>query len=148
MRNLFQVSMQEVGNVVILSIHFKDQKDFFSTYQESFSVVLSNSCLCSIIDQNFFIVSLIVISVLMALDTLQFFLKELVGSNFSEAFWKCDEDEIIVSLHEEIFCICISKLDHTKLPKDLCIYNSKFVINCLVEDHVIHESVDLFTYCS
>ena len=44
--------------------------------------------------------------------------------------------------------VTISELDSTKLAKDLSIHNSKIIINCLVEHHMVHESINLFTNCT
>ena len=62
-RYLTQLRSQKVLIVIILSIHLEYQKYLFSIDQESFSVILSNTRFCCVINQNFFVVSLIVSSV-------------------------------------------------------------------------------------
>ena len=137
--------MQEVSIVIILGIHLQNQQYIFSTYQESFSVVLSNPCFSSIINQNLLIVCLVILSVVLRLNTLEFFLEELICSNFGGSLCKSDVHEVIISLHQEVFSVSISQLDHSKLTEDLCINYSKLIINSLVKHHVVHEGIYLLT---
>jgi len=43
MGDVIQISIQEVGIVIVLSIHFEHQKHIFSTSQKPLSIVLCHS---------------------------------------------------------------------------------------------------------
>ena len=53
-------------------------------------------------------------------------------------------DQIIISLHEEVLWTTVTKLDHSQLSQKLSVGNYEVIINCLVEDHVIHQLSDMF----
>jgi len=45
-------------------------------------------------------------------------------------------------------CILVSELKEFDVSHDLIIHNSKVIINCLVEDHVIDKLLDLLSFSS
>ena len=45
-------------------------------------------------------------------------------------------------------CVRISHLKESQLSKDLAVYNSKIIIDSLVEDHMVNNLIDLFSNCS
>ena len=49
-------------HVVLFAVHFQDEVDFLLFDQEALTIVLSNSCLDVVIDQDLFVVSLSVLS--------------------------------------------------------------------------------------
>jgi len=72
-RNLFQIDLKEVTYVIILTVHLKNLVNLFGRYEESLSIVESYSRLNTIINEDFLIVSLVVLSVVLRFQTKSLF---------------------------------------------------------------------------
>jgi len=82
------------------------------------------------------------------LDTLQSLFEELVRGNLGRLFGEGDTNEIIISLHKHVFSIGVSELNDTELSQNLSKDNSELIINGLVENHMVNESIDCFSNSS
>ena len=147
MSNVLKVDFQEVAHVVIFTVHFQNEVDLFCCTEEAFSIILSDTGLDGIVNENLFIEGLSVLSVVLGLqaDTL---LVELIHVEFCGHLIESKSDDFVISLLEELLSILISQLDEPELSQNLCIHDSEVIINCLVEDHVVNMSIDDLTNCS
>jgi hypothetical protein len=63
MSDLGLLGFLELLIVIFFAIHLKDDKDVLSCDKEALTVVLSHSLLNVVIDHNFFVVCLVILSV-------------------------------------------------------------------------------------
>lgn len=64
-RDLLEVYFQKVANVVIFAVHFQDEVDLFCRSEEALSIILSDTGLDGVVDEDFFVVGLSVLSVIL-----------------------------------------------------------------------------------
>ena len=147
MRDVLKVDFQEVAHVIVFAVHFQNEVDLFCCTEEAFSIILSDTGLDGIVNENLFIEGLSVLSVVLGLQA-DALLVELVHVEFCGHLIESKSDDFIVSLLQELLSILVSQLDEPELSQNLCIHDSEVIVNCLVEDHVVNVGVDDLTNCS
>jgi hypothetical protein len=89
----------ELFVIVLLAVHLEDDEDVFSCHQKAFSVVLSHSLLCIVVNHDLFEVGLIVLPIAMALmRVVILWVAELFGVNLSHMLPKQILYLLVVSL--------------------------------------------------
>ena len=63
MGDLGLLGFLELLIVIFFAIHLKDDKDVLSCDKETLTVVLSNSLLNFVVDDNFFVICLVILSI-------------------------------------------------------------------------------------
>ena len=81
MSNVLKVDFQEVAHVVIFTVHFQNEVDLFCCTEEAFSIILSDTGLDGIVNENLFIEGLSVLSVILGLQA-EALLVELIHVEF------------------------------------------------------------------
>lgn len=147
MSDLLKVNFQKVAHVVVFTVHFQNEVDLFCRTEEALSIILSDTGLDGIVNENLFIEGLSVLSVILGLQA-EALLVELIHVEFCGHFIEGKSNDLIISLLKKLLSILISQLDEPELSQNLCIHDSEVIINCLVEDHVVNMSIDDLTNCS
>lgn len=65
MRNILEVDFQKVADIVVFTVHFQDEVDLFRRTEEAFSIILSDTRLNGIVDEDLFVEGLCVLSVIL-----------------------------------------------------------------------------------
>jgi len=112
-----------VALIVLLAVHFQNKDDLFFVCKESFSVVLGNSALYLVVDQDFFIIGLIVLSICDRLQSLGLF-EEGQDIKLGSMLFESQPNELIVSLLQQMKSICVSHHDELELSQNLSIDDS------------------------
>jgi len=66
--NLRNIGPYELSNVIVLTVHLKNEQDLFLLCNKPLSVVKRNSCFGSTVDKDLFIESLVVLTVVVGLE--------------------------------------------------------------------------------
>ena len=72
---LIEVHLEEMKHIVLFTVHLEDQENFLWRHKESFTVVLSDSLLNLVVDENLLKEGLVVLSVGVAFKNLLFHVK-------------------------------------------------------------------------
>jgi len=70
-------------------------------------------------------------------------LEEQQNIEFGHLFSECQFDQLVVSLFQELNGILISHLKELEVAHDLGVDNSEVIIDCLIEDQVVADGVQL-----
>lgn len=139
--------LRELVVVVLLAVHLEDDVDVLWRDQEPLAVVLGNTGLNVVVDDDLLIVGLVVLSVTLALEdgfSLEL-VAELVDVDLGRILVEGRPDDLIVSCVQQVHGVTVTKLHESQMAKDRGIYDSQVVVDCLVEDHVVDKLVHLLT---
>ena len=143
-RDFVLLGLDKLLIVVLLTVHIEHDVDVFSRNEEPLSVVLSDSLFDCVVDHNLFVVGLVIPPVSTRFER-ECFREEQQQVHLGRVPLEREPDELVVPLGQELERILISQLDEPALPEDLRVHYAQVVVDGLVEDHVVHQRVDLLT---
>ena len=96
-RDVLKVDFQEMAHVIVFAVHFQNEVDLFCCTEEAFSIILSDTGLDGIVNENLFIEGLSVLSVVLGLQA-DALLVELVHVEFCGHLIESKSDDFIFGI--------------------------------------------------